>query len=82
MSFDQLLHAMMSADNAQRGAAEAVYTAQLESQCENVAQALLQALVAGPSPDGSRVMSAVLLRQLADPKRPYWSRISPQVRYG
>lgn len=74
-----MLHAMLSADNANRGAAEAAYTAQLAAQPDVVAQGLLNSLIPGAFPDGVRIMAAVLLRQLVDPKRGHWSRMSPPV---
>ncbi len=76
-----MLHAMGSMDTATRRGAEAVYNAQLAAQPDVVAQGLLNAILpASAQPDGVRILSAVLLRQIADPKRPHWGNMSPPVR--
>jgi len=74
-----LVHAMMSADNAYRKAAEAAYTQALSSP-ELVVQGLLGCLPAGAQPDGARLLAAVLLRQIVDAKRGHWALMSPGGR--
>ena len=70
-----VLPALLSADGAQRRAAEAAY-AQMLGNPEACAAGLLGALPAGARPDGERIMAAVLMRQLVDAKRGHWARMS------
>ena len=81
MSLDpSILHALLSPDGAQRGAAEAAYEQAKAASPETVASGLLACLPVGAQPDGVRIMAAVLLRQFVDNKRPQWAAMSPQVR--
>lgn len=81
MSLDpSILHALLSPDGAQRGAAEAAYEQAKAASPEAVASGLLACLPVGAQPDGVRIMAAVLLRQFVDNKRPQWAAMSPQVR--
>ena len=71
--------AMLSTNNEERRAAEAVYQQALKASAEAVVQVLVQSLMHRELETSVRLISAVLLRQLLDHTKKTWQDVSLQV---